>query len=152
MMKLRIAVALLSGFALLLAGCHGRSDTLNLIDVSGTWRGSITVTSCEPADACITAGLPQGKSLTTTVILTQDRQVIDGTYAYEDPVVNAPVEGRVGGNQITMNGVVQSNGKSTTVNADGTVSGNVMTLTVTHQFTLSSGNAANVTGSGSLTR
>ncbi|HSE41157.1 MAG TPA: hypothetical protein VLH08_10380 [Acidobacteriota bacterium] len=142
--------------ALFISGCADENDRQNAIDVSGTWRSAVTFTSCSPADVCSAAGFDQGTSQNAVMNLSQndpDETQVEGTYTYEGAGIAANIEGTIGGMQLTVNGAASNPLLgSITVRLTGTVSGNSLNATVTHQINLTDGRSADVSGTGTFTR
>jgi hypothetical protein len=86
------------------------------------------------------------------MVLTQDRNRVDGTYTYNGVPYNSPVEGTLGGNQLVLDGGLTNSAGSITVRLTGTVSGNRIDANVSHQITLTGGQAAAVSGTGTFFR
>ena len=147
--KVALASFVLS-LALALSGCT--SDKTAEINVAGTWRSEVLITSCEPAGACEDAGFVQGANLFAELTLTQVRSDLNGTYAYDGSSITVPVSGRVGEGVVAVNGAANIPFGSMTVNFSGTKSGDTMPATVTHQITFRDGRAANIAVSGTFTR
>jgi hypothetical protein len=154
MMKKISGVCIL--LALIISGCADDNDRQNAIDISGTWRSTVTFQSCSPADVCSAAGFDQGTTQNAVMNLSQDEPDetrVEGTYTYEGAGIAADIEGTIGGMQLTVNGAA-SNPLigSITVRLTGTVSGNSMNATITHQINLVDGRSADVTAAGTFTR
>lgn len=132
------------------SGCSNNDQVIT--NLAGDWHSEVSVTSCEPADACQTAGFVQGASLFADLTLSQVRSDLTGTYTYEGAQISVPVSGRVGGGEVALNGVTTVTVGSVTVNFSGTLSGGTMPATITHQITLRNGRAANIAVAGTFTR
>ena len=150
-MKYCLQIIVLIGCALLFA-CNNDSEPLDVADVQGTWTGTVTFTSCDPASVCAETGFSAGLTRNATLTLNQDRNVLEGTYTYDGAGINAPVEGRTGSNVVSINGLATTTAGSITVNISGTVSSNIMQVNITHQVNLNDSRAANVTGTATFTR
>jgi hypothetical protein len=138
-----------------LAGCTNDNDDDNAPNISGTWRAAVTFQSCSPADVCSDTGFTQGSTLNATMVLSQgtpNRSEVEGNYTYEGSGITADVEGSVGGNQLVLDGGASNILGTITVHLVGTISGNMMNATVTHQINLIDGRSGNVTGSGTFSR
>lgn len=150
-MMMRITLPMLLCAVLMLAACTS-NDNNNFADVSGTWQSQVVVTSCAPADVCNAFGFPGGISLDATLVITQNRVNLNGTYTYPLLTISAPVSGLVGDAAVTLSGVATHSLGSVTFSLSGNVSGNTMAMIVTHQITLTDGRSANVVASGTFVR
>jgi hypothetical protein len=138
-----------------LAGCSNDNNDENAPNVGGTWRGAVTFQSCSPADVCTATGFTQGSTLNAVMVLSQgvpNRSELDGNYTYEGSGITADIQGSVGGTQIVVDGGATNILGTITVHVAGTVSGDIMNATMTHQINLIDGRSGNVTGSGTLSR
>ena len=147
-----LAVCLIAAI-LFLSGCTSK-PTDNVINVQGTWRApQFSVTDCSPADVCAATGFLQGTTLSAVLVLNQVRSDLNGTYSYEGTPVSVPVGGSIGvSGFLALSGVTTLPLGSVTVNISGTISGDALPATVTHQITLPDGRVAIITGSGTFTR
>jgi hypothetical protein len=149
---MRKGFLLLLSAMLLVIGCTSNDDT-NVADVGGTWRATVTVSDCNPAAVCASAGFSTGTSLSAVLTISQNKAELSGTYSYTGVPISAPVSGRVGESVLSLSGLATVPGTgSATVNITGNASGNSMPSTVTHQITLTVGTAANVTATGTFAR
>lgn len=136
-------------FSAFLLGCNdddGPGD--GLLDVEGTWQGTVTFSSCTPAAVCADAGFTQGTTLIAIMDLNQDRNEVEGTYTYQGAGVNAEVGGNVGANQLMIDGAANNPLGRVTVNLVGTVTSGAMNSTISHQVTLTDGRSGTVAGTG----
>lgn len=150
-MMMRITLPMLLSVVLMLAACTSNTNN-NFADVSGTWRSQVVVTSCTPTDVCNAFGFPGGLTLDATLVISQDRANLNGTYTYPLLSISSPVSGLVGDTAITLSGVATQSLGSVAVNLSGNVSGNTIAMIVTHQITLTDGRSANVVASGTFVR
>jgi hypothetical protein len=82
-----------------------------------------------------------------------NRTQVEGTYTYEGAGIDADLEGTIGGMQLAVNGVASNPLLgSVTVRLNGTVSGNSINATVTHQVNLIDGRSADVSATGTFAR
>ena len=137
-----------------MAGCANEEDSIDAIDITGTWNGSIVFQSCAPSDVCAETGFTQGLSRNATMTLTQgepNRTQVEGDYTYDGAGISADLEGTIGNNQLSVSGIasVPFIG-SVTVRLTGTVSGDSMNVIVNHQINLTDGRSADVIGTGTL--
>lgn len=146
------SISILFIAAMLLSGCSSNNNNDNVADIAGTWRASVSITSCSPIDVCADIGFASGLSVNATLVITQNRSELNGTYAYDNTPIAVPVSGRVGDAAVSLAGVASQSIGSVTVNLSGNVSGNTMTIAVTHQVTLNDNRSANIVGSGTFTR
>jgi len=151
MRKLLICLAMIVA----LAGCTKDNNDGNAPDISGTWRAAVTFQSCAPADVCSATGFTQGSTLNAVMVLSQsmpNRTEVEGNYTYEGSGISADVQGSVGGNQLVLDGGASNILGNITLHLAGSVSGNVMNATITHQINLVDGRSGNVTGSGTFSK
>lgn len=140
-------------FLLLALGFSGCSNNDQAVtSLAGDWHSEVSVTSCEPADACQAAGFVQGANLFAILTLSQVRSDLTGTYTYEAAQITVPVSGRVGGGEVALNGAATLPLGSVTLTFSGTLSGDTMPATIAHQITLRSGRAANISVAGTFSR
>lgn len=137
-----------------LVGCT-KDDQESALDISGTWRAAVTFQSCSPADVCSDTGFSQGSTLNAVMVLSQNvpnQTEVEGNYTYEGSGITADVQGSLGGNQLVLDGGASNVLGNITVHLAGSVSGNVITATVSHQINLIDGRSGNVSGSGTFSR
>ena len=138
-----------------LAGCTKDNNDGNAPDISGTWRAAVTFQTCSPEDVCSATGFTQGSTLNAVMPLGQsmpNQSEVEGTYTYEGSGISADVQGSVGGTQIVLDGSASNILGNITVHLAGSISGNVMNATITHQINLIDGRSGNVTGSGTFSK
>lgn len=147
-----ISISILLCAALIFSACSSNDNKDNVVDVSGTWRAPVSITSCNPIDVCASFGFVTGLSFNATLGITQDRSELNGTYAYDTTPISVPVSGRAGDSAVELSGVANTSIGSVTLTLSGNVSGNTMTVAVTHQVTLNDNRSANIIASGTFTR
>jgi len=142
------------GVCILLSGCwldNNQSDS-NAMNVAGSWRAPVQVTSCTPSDVCRQAGFVQGQSYNAVMNLHQNGSDVNGTYTYESSNISADVSGKISGSQLRLSGNVQNPFGRATVDFVGSISNSVINATVAHNVSLFDGRSGTVGGSGDFTR
>jgi hypothetical protein len=144
----------LLGVCFLLSGCFldDNQSGSNALNVAGTWRAPVQVTSCTPSNVCSQAGFEQGKTYNAVMNLNQNGSDVNGTYTYENSNINADVSGKISGSQLRLTGNVQNPFGRATVDFVGNVSNSVINATVSHNVSLFDGRTGTVGGSGDFTR
>jgi len=153
MKKFGLITTLLVGMLTLwMNSCSNDNGTGNNVDVSGTWRSTVTFQTCSPADVCAAAGFTAGRMQSAVMTLTQNGNKLQGTYTYQGAPVSADITGNVNGNQVTLDGTASNILGSVTVHLTGTVNNNVMDSNVSHNVSLIDGRSGAVTATGQFTR
>jgi hypothetical protein len=136
---------------LCLAACDQDGSTGD-VDVSGRWTSIIAIQSCTPDSVCSSVGFQTGQSAVAIMNLDQNGNTVEGTYTYEGAGMNAQVEGRVAGNELTLDGQLQHLLGRITVHLVGTVSDNQINAQVPHDVSLIDGRSGTITGAGNFVR
>jgi hypothetical protein len=144
----------LLGACTVLSGCFldDNQSGSNDVNVSGTWRAPVRVTSCTPSNVCSQAGFVQGQTYNAVMNLNQNGSDVHGTYSYESSNINADVSGKISGSQLRLTGTVQNPFGSATVDFVGSVSNSAINATVSHNVSLFDGRSGTVGGSGDFIR
>ena len=146
-------LTLLFCVSLALAKCsNDNSSNSNGVNVAGTWRGPIQVTSCSPSDVCNQAGFQQGLTFTAVMTLQQNGSDVNGSYTYQGANISADVSGNISGSNLTLNGSANNFFGRATVALTGKVNNSTMDSNVSHNITLFDGRSGTVSGTGTLTR
>lgn len=138
---------------LLTAGCNKNDSIIgpDTANVAGTWRGTITASSCTPADVCSSVGF-SGGSAVGIMTLTQKGSDVSGTYTYEGAGLTAEISGSVSGSNLVVNGKASSLLGKATVHLSGTADQNTLPSNVSHQINLADGRSGTISGSGEFRR
>jgi len=142
------------GFTAVLSGCiFGDEDSGPAgVNIAGTWRATVQVENCSPADVCEDAGFVRGTTVNAVMVLRQDGTKVEGTYTYEGAGVDADVEGTVRDNHLVLNGDIQDPFGSVTVDLVAFASESVIDAAVSHNVRLFDGRSGTVTGSGDFSK
>jgi hypothetical protein len=134
------------------AGCFlddNSSTGVDSANVAGTWRGTMTFTSCVPSNICQQVGFAN-QSAVAIMTLTQDHNDVKGTYTYEGAGIDANVSGTIVGNTLVIDGSASNPLGRVSVHLNGNVNQNMTTSTVQHQVNLTDGRSGTVGGAGTL--
>ena len=138
-----------------LSGCwldDNNSSNSNEINVAGTWRAPVQVSSCNPSDVCGQVGFQQGQTFTAILVLQQNGSNVNGTYTYQGANISADVTGNISGSRLTLNGTVNNPFGRATVAFVGTVNNSTIQANVSHDVTLFDGRSGTVSGSGTFSK
>ena len=142
-------------FTAALSGCIFDDDSNSGnagVNIAGTWRATVQVENCSPADVCEDAGFERGSTVTAVMVLRQDGTKVEGTYTYSGAGLDADVEGSVRDNHLVLNGDVQNPLGSATVDVVAFASDNLIEAAVSHNVRLFDGRSGTVSGSGDFSK
>jgi hypothetical protein len=141
-------------FTALLSGCFfGDEDSGTAgVNIAGTWRATVQVENCSPADVCDDAGFEPGTTVSAVMVLRQDGTKVEGTYTYTGAGLDADVEGTVTDSHLVLNGEVQNPFGRASVDLVGFASDSVIDAAVSHNVTLFDGRSGTVSGSGDFSK
>ncbi|MCI0414729.1 hypothetical protein L0222_18280 [bacterium] len=149
-----IKLLIVTGFTLVLSGCFfGEDDSGSAgVNIAGTWRATVRVENCSPADVCDDVGFEPGTTVTAVMVLRQDGTKVEGTYTYSGSGIEADVEGTIRDNHLVLKGDAKNPLGSATVDLVAFASESLIDAAVSHNVRVFDGRSGTVSGSGDFSK